>query len=78
MAELSAAKRKKIPKSQHGLPEKAKTAEDKAAGGSYPMPDKEHAANAKARATQQYKKGNLSKAERDRIHKKADRKLGNT
>ena len=40
------------------------------------MPDKAHAANAKARATQQYKRGKLSAAERSRINAKANAKLG--
>ena len=39
------------------------------------MPDKAHAANAKARATQQQKAGNLTKDQADRIRRKADRKL---
>lgn len=41
----------------------------------YPMPDKEHAANAKARASEEYNRGHLSKAKEDRIDHKADRKL---
>ena len=41
------------------------------------MPDKAHARNAKARAEQQYEKGNLSKDELERIDRKADKKLGN-
>ena len=41
----------------------------------YPMPDKAHARNAKARASAQYNKGNLTKAEFDRINKKADAML---
>ena len=47
---LTAAMRKKISSSEYGLPEQRK----------YPMPDRSHAANAKARATQQVEKGNLS------------------
>lgn len=39
------------------------------------MHDRRHAANAKARATQQYKKGRISKSTRDRIHAKANRVL---
>jgi hypothetical protein len=42
------------------------------------MDTRGRAANAKARATQQYKKGKISKATRDRIHAKANRKLGKT
>jgi hypothetical protein len=66
MAKLSTKRRRKLRKSQFGQPSKRK----------YPMPDKAHAANAKARATQQYKKGRISKSTRDRIHAKANRKLG--
>jgi hypothetical protein len=40
------------------------------------MPDKSHAANAKARATQAYKKGKLSASERAAINRKANAKLG--
>jgi hypothetical protein len=39
------------------------------------MPDKEHAANAKARAQQQHERGRLSKDELERIDRKADRIL---
>jgi hypothetical protein len=41
----------------------------------YPMPDRSHAANAKARAQQQYDKGNLSKSELSKIDAKANKKL---
>jgi hypothetical protein len=40
------------------------------------MPDKSHAANAKARATQQVKKGNLSSSAAAKIRAKANRILG--
>lgn len=43
MARLTAAQRKKVPKSKFGVPSKAKTDKGKAAPGSYPMPDKAHA-----------------------------------
>lgn len=66
MAKLKSKKRKKLKKSQFGLPGSRK----------YPMHDRSHAANAKARATQQYKKGRISKSTRDKIHAKANRKLG--
>jgi hypothetical protein len=62
MAELTTKKRNSEPKSDFGLPDERK----------YPMPDKSHAANAKARATQQRKKGNLTKAEETKIDRKAD------
>jgi len=40
------------------------------------MPDRAHAANAKARATQQVKAGHLSKSSAAKIEAKADRILG--
>jgi hypothetical protein len=39
------------------------------------MPDKSHAANAKARATQMYKKGKLSKSGMQKVHAKANKVL---
>ena len=65
MATLSEKKRDNLKPSQFGLPEERK----------YPMPDKTHAANAKARASQQVKKGNLTKAEEAKIDRKADKVL---
>lgn len=65
MAKLKSSRRKKLKKSQFGLPGSRK----------YPMHDRSHAANAKARATQQYKKGKISKSTKDKIHAKANRKL---
>lgn len=65
MAKLSAKKRKSLPKSDFGMPGE----------GKYPMPDESHAANAKARATQQVKKGNLSTAAKAKIDAKADKVL---
>lgn len=66
MAKLSGGARKKLPKSSFGLPGQKK----------YPMPDKGHAANAKARATQQVKKGNLSPSAAAKVKAKANRVLG--
>ena len=62
MAKLTSKVRKKLPSSVFGLPKERK----------YPMPDKSHAINAKARATQMVKKGKLSKAEEARIDAKAN------
>jgi hypothetical protein len=73
MADLSAKKREKLPTKEFGLPERAKTPKAKKESGNYPMPDEAHAKNAKARATQQRKKGKLSKSESARIQRKADR-----
>lgn len=66
MAILKAAKRKKLPKSEFGLPGERK----------YPMPDRAHAANAKARASQMVKKGKLSPSSKAKIDAKANRVLG--
>jgi hypothetical protein len=65
VAKLTAHARKEIPKSEFGIPSKAP------GPGSYPMPDKAHAANAKARAAQ-----HASPAEKARIDAKANRILG--
>ena len=65
MPELSEKKRDSLSESKFGLPEERK----------YPMPDKSHARNAKARAAQQVKKGNLTKTEQKKIDRKADRIL---
>jgi hypothetical protein len=40
------------------------------------MPDRSHAANAKARASQQYHAGRLSAVQKAQIDAKANRKLG--
>lgn len=66
MARIKASRRKKLKKSQFGLPGSRK----------YPVHDKKHARNAKARAAQQVKKGNLSKSSQRKINAKANRKLG--
>lgn len=65
MAKLTTAKRKKIPKAKFGEPGKRK----------YPMPDRAHAANAKARATQMEKKGKLSASAKEKIDAKANKIL---
>lgn len=62
MAELSEKKRDALPSSEFGLPAEKK----------YPMPDKSHARNAKARASQQADKGTITKAEKTKIDRKAD------
>ena len=66
MAKLKAAKRNALPKSEFGLPSSRK----------YPMPDRAHAANAKARATQMVAKGKLSSCAAARIRAKANQMLG--
>lgn len=62
MAELSTDKRKKLPDSKFALPKER----------AYPIEDKAHARNAKARAAQQAKAGKLSKADEAKIDRKAD------
>lgn len=66
MAMLKASTRNALPSSTFGLPGSRK----------YPMPDASHAANAKARATQQVAKGNLSPASAAKIRAKANKVLG--
>lgn len=66
MATLTTRSRNKLPASKFGLPGSKR----------YPMPDKAHAANAKARATQQVKAGNLSPSSAAKIRAKANRVLG--
>jgi len=66
MTKLTAAKRKKIPSKEFAEPKERK----------YPVNDKAHAANAKARATQMVNKGKLSKSEEKKIDAKANKKLG--
>jgi hypothetical protein len=73
VADLSTKKREKLPAKDFGLPERAKTPKAKKESGNYPMPDAKHAKNAKARAAQQRKAGNLSKSEAERVERKADR-----
>ena len=65
MAKLTTKERKAVPKKEFGLPGEKK----------YPMPDKSHAANAKARASQMEKKGKLSESSKEKIDAKADRIL---
>jgi hypothetical protein len=66
MAKLKTSTRNKLPKSDFALPGSRK----------YPMPDKKHAVNAKARATQMVKKGKLSESSKNKIDAKANKVLG--
>lgn len=68
MAKLTAKKRSALPKNDFGLPGQKK----------YPMPDKAHAVNAKARATQMVNKGKLSSASKAKIDAKANKVLDKT
>lgn len=64
MAKLTTAGRKALPKKDFAGP-----------GRSYPVENKSHAANAKARASQAVNAGRMSKAEEKRIDAKANRIL---
>jgi len=66
MGLLSTKARAAMPKSSFGEPGKR----------AYPMPDKSHAANAKARASQAVNAGRMSKSTESRIDAKANRILG--
>jgi hypothetical protein len=66
IGELTSKKRNKLPKSSFGLPGSRK----------YPINDKSHARNAKARASQMYNAGKLSASSKAKIYAKANRKLG--
>lgn len=65
MVKLTARTRRKIPKNRFALPTERK----------YPIHDKAHAINAKARAKQQLKAGNLSKSKYNTVIRKANKKL---
>ena len=62
MAKLSTRQRNALPDSAFGL------ADDRA----YPMPDVEHARDAKARASEEFNQGKLSAAQKAQIDAKAD------
>lgn len=66
MAKLTYHQKKNFAKSVYGLPGEKK----------YPMPDKAHAKNAKARATQMVNKGKLSAGSAAKIRAKANKMLG--
>ncbi len=68
MAKLTTKKRKALPTSKFALPKERK----------YPVQDRAHAANAKARAQQQFDKGNLSKGTLTMIDARANKVLGKT
>jgi len=62
---MKAKVRNALPKSEFGMPKERK----------YPMPDKVHAANAKARATQMVNVGKLSPSAKAKIDAKANKML---
>lgn len=64
MAKLTSRQRDNLPASQFA-----------GADRSYPIPDRSHAINAKARATQMHDKGLLSLSAEELIHERANRVL---
>lgn len=68
MTKLTAKARKAIPKKEFGMPGERK----------YPMPDKAHAKNAKARASEMEHKGKISPGTKTKIDAKANKVLGKT
>lgn len=65
MSKLTTKQRKKLPKSEFGLTKSRK----------YPMPDKSHAKNAMARASEMEGKGKISKSTEKKIDAKARKVL---
>lgn len=65
MAKLTSKSRNSLAKLEFGMPASRK----------YPMPDKSHAANAKARATQMVNAGKLSPSTKSKIVAKANKIL---
>lgn len=66
MAKLTTKARKALPASTFGEPGKR----------AYPMPDRSHAANAKARASQAVNAGRMSSSTESKIDAKANKVLG--
>lgn len=62
MAKLTSKARNSLPDSDFALEKQRK----------YPIQDRSHAANAKARAQQQYNKGNLSRSQLNEIDREAN------
>lgn len=76
MAKITTARRKALPKSEFGLPAKAKKGpRGGAPRGAFPIDTKARAMNAKARARQQLDDGNITRAEFDQIIARANRVL---
>ena len=66
MAKLTTKERNKLPGKDFAEPKERK----------FPIEDKAHARNAKARASEMEHKGKISGAERAKIDAKANKKLG--
>jgi len=65
MAKLNASARKRLPAADFAGPDR-----------SYPVPDKNHAVQAKARSTQAVEAGRMSSSEKSKIDAKANKVLG--
>jgi hypothetical protein len=65
MATLTSKQRDKLPAKDFAGPKR-----------SYPVPDRAHAINAKARAKQQLQRGNITRTEYSHIIRMADEALG--
>ena len=65
MGKLTTEARNKLPKSAFALP-----------GKRFPVEDKAHARDAKARASQGFNAGRLSESEKAKVDQKADAVLG--
>jgi len=65
MSKLTTGERDKLPKGEFA-----------GSGRSYPIPDRAHAVDAKARASQAVKAGRMSNAEEAKIDAKADKVIG--
>ena len=76
MSTLSAKQRAKLRPKDFGLPEKARTDKARRQSGNDPIPDKDHAISALTRSEREYERGNLTRAEFERIQRKAKKKLG--
>jgi hypothetical protein len=68
MATLTAKQRKRVPKADFGIPGKDE----------YPMEDRKHTGDAKARAKDALDAGHISQATYDHIVAMANKKLGET
>jgi hypothetical protein len=67
LAELTTRGRKRLPVGKFALP-----------GRRFPVHDRPHAANAKARASQMFKAGKLSRSQRDKVFAAANKTLKRT
>jgi len=81
MSKLSYEEKKALPNSVFGLLKDENVLDEKTGKmlvkriRKYPMPDKTHARDAKARASEEYHRGNLSLQEKEHIDTMADKIL---